>query len=210
MADTRAFANVAALGRWARHARQSRGLTLQALSNEAGVGIRFLSEFERGKETAELGKVLQALAAIGAGLAGVGADAPDSGDAGERPAGKPEIGPRPEGGGDATRLWDMLEAATEIEALAASIPDSAAGDAGALRLRALERCFDVLGEAARRVSPAGQARLSRIPWRALIARRNSLVLDYQRDHTNELLGAAREELPVLAGELRAALAGPGR
>jgi HTH-type transcriptional regulator/antitoxin HipB len=31
----------------------------------AGVGLRFLSELERGKETAELGKVLQVLERIG-------------------------------------------------------------------------------------------------------------------------------------------------
>lgn len=41
------------------------GLALKEACRLAGLGIRFLSEFERGKETAEIGKVLTVLDALG-------------------------------------------------------------------------------------------------------------------------------------------------
>ncbi len=53
------------LGRFARAHRKSRGLTLETASGLANVGPRFLSELERGKETAEIGKVLKALRTLG-------------------------------------------------------------------------------------------------------------------------------------------------
>ena len=56
---------VADLGAIARQKRKSLGLALKDLSKKAGLGVRFLSEFERGKETAELGKVLKALECLG-------------------------------------------------------------------------------------------------------------------------------------------------
>lgn len=53
------------LGRLARAHRQDRALNLERVSAIGGFSMRFLSEFERGKETAELGKALAALAALG-------------------------------------------------------------------------------------------------------------------------------------------------
>lgn len=53
------------LGRLVRAHRKKRGLTLEVVSGLSNVGIRFLSEFERGKETAELGKVLKVLQTLG-------------------------------------------------------------------------------------------------------------------------------------------------
>ena len=49
------------LGRLVRAHRKQRGLTLETLSGLGNLSTRFLSEFERGKETAEIGKVLKAL-----------------------------------------------------------------------------------------------------------------------------------------------------
>lgn len=57
--------SVAELGRLAREHRKSRGLTLEAVSGLSNLGTRFLSEFERGKETAEIGKVLKTLKILG-------------------------------------------------------------------------------------------------------------------------------------------------
>jgi len=53
------------LGRLARAHRQQRHLTLATVSGLGNLSPRFLSEFERGKETAELGKVLKALRLLG-------------------------------------------------------------------------------------------------------------------------------------------------
>ena len=42
-----------------------RRLTLETVSGLGNLSMRFLSEFERGKETAEIGKVLKALRTLG-------------------------------------------------------------------------------------------------------------------------------------------------
>ena len=60
-----AIRTVKELGRMARAHRKSRGLTLDTVSGLANLSTRFLSEFERGKETAEIGKVLKALRRLG-------------------------------------------------------------------------------------------------------------------------------------------------
>ena len=57
--------SVEELGRIARVHRKSRGQTLERIADLTNVSLRFLSEFERGKETAEIGKVLQALRILG-------------------------------------------------------------------------------------------------------------------------------------------------
>lgn len=53
------------LGKLVRAHRKQRKLTLETISGLGNLSTRFLSEFERGKETAELGKVLQALRTLG-------------------------------------------------------------------------------------------------------------------------------------------------
>jgi HTH-type transcriptional regulator/antitoxin HipB len=53
------------LGRLARAHRRSRRLTLETVSGLGNLSARFLSEFERGKETAEIGKILKALRTLG-------------------------------------------------------------------------------------------------------------------------------------------------
>ncbi|MFV2061813.1 MAG: helix-turn-helix domain-containing protein [Gammaproteobacteria bacterium] len=61
--------NTAELGELIRTERKDAGITLQQTSENSDVGIRFLSELERGKETAEIGKVISALHAVGLNLA---------------------------------------------------------------------------------------------------------------------------------------------
>ena len=53
------------LGRLVRAHRKSRHLTLETISGLGNLSPRFLSEFERGKETAEIGKILKALRTLG-------------------------------------------------------------------------------------------------------------------------------------------------
>ncbi len=53
------------LGALVRALRKSKGLTLATVSGITNLGMRFLSEFERGKETAEIGKVLLLLTLFG-------------------------------------------------------------------------------------------------------------------------------------------------
>ena len=49
------------LGNIIKNRRKEKKLTLEALSLHCNVGIRFLSEMENGKPTAEIGKVLKVM-----------------------------------------------------------------------------------------------------------------------------------------------------
>ena len=57
--------NATELGELARAHRKIRAMPLDKIAGLANLGIRFLSEFERGKETAEIGKVFKALQTLG-------------------------------------------------------------------------------------------------------------------------------------------------
>lgn len=58
----------AEIGRIVRAARRAQGLRQDQLAGAAGVGIRFLSELERGKPTVRLEKVIAVLDALGCTL----------------------------------------------------------------------------------------------------------------------------------------------
>jgi y4mF family transcriptional regulator len=53
------------LGASLRQVRRARGLRLEDLALAAGVGVRFVSELERGKPTARLAETLRVAAALG-------------------------------------------------------------------------------------------------------------------------------------------------
>jgi HTH-type transcriptional regulator/antitoxin HipB len=52
------------LGRRVRDVRRALGLTQPDLALSAGVGVRFIVDLERGKPTAQIGKVMTVLAAL--------------------------------------------------------------------------------------------------------------------------------------------------
>jgi len=53
------------IGRLVRETRKGLGVTQKALALTSGTGLRFIIELERGKETAEIGKVLMILHTLG-------------------------------------------------------------------------------------------------------------------------------------------------
>jgi len=53
------------LGRVVRDTRRALGLTQPDLALSTGVGVRFLVDLEKGKPTAQIGKIMQVLAALG-------------------------------------------------------------------------------------------------------------------------------------------------
>lgn len=57
--------NASELGATIRAFRKSQQLTLERVSGMSNISMRFLSELERGKETAELGKALTILYKLG-------------------------------------------------------------------------------------------------------------------------------------------------
>lgn len=54
-----------ALGRAVREVRRALGLRQPDLALSAGVGVRFLVDIEKGKPTAQIGKVMRVLATLG-------------------------------------------------------------------------------------------------------------------------------------------------
>ena len=56
------------IGRIVRTARKSTGLRQYELAGAAGVGVRFIVDLEAGKPTAQIGKTLQVLHALGCSL----------------------------------------------------------------------------------------------------------------------------------------------
>lgn len=53
------------IGKLVRETRKGLGVTQKALALTSGTGLRFIIELERGKETAEIGKVLTILQTLG-------------------------------------------------------------------------------------------------------------------------------------------------
>lgn len=53
------------LGRLVRERRKQAKLTLKDAAGMAGVGVRFLSELERGKPTVQIGRAIQVLQLFG-------------------------------------------------------------------------------------------------------------------------------------------------
>jgi len=97
---------------------------------------------------------------------------------------------------DAAHLWDMLAAAREASAVVEGITlDAFLQDR--LRLRALERTLEPVGEAARRVSPPCQSSNPEIPWRSLIGQRNLLAHEYGRVNATLLHQTATVDVPLL-------------
>lgn len=59
------IASPAEFGAALREARRLRGLRLEDVAAGAGVGVRFLSELERGKPTTRLGETLRVASSLG-------------------------------------------------------------------------------------------------------------------------------------------------
>ena len=63
--DTLRIHSTEELGAFIRQTRKALGLRQGELAGVANVGLRFIVDLERGKPTAQVGKVLQVLAILG-------------------------------------------------------------------------------------------------------------------------------------------------
>ncbi len=66
-----------------------------------------------------------------------------------------------------------------------------------------------VAEAAKRVSPAGQAEVEGVPWSSIRAMRSRLVHDYERVDVELVRGVVSHNLPALVRHVRRALAADG-
>lgn len=101
---------------------------------------------------------------------------------------------------DAAHLWDMREYARQAHGLVRRIP-FARLHKDAVRRLALERALELVGEAARRVSPGFQGAHPEIDWRAIIGQRNVIAHAYGEINHRRLYDAARDRVPALIAVL---------
>ena len=105
---------------------------------------------------------------------------------------------------DPAYLWDMLQAAREVEAMLKD-HDLATFLADRVLLRATERGVEIIGEAARRVSTSFMDAHPEIPWREIIGQRNVLAHEYGQIDHELLYNTAVEDLPALIMQLQGLL-----
>jgi len=97
---------------------------------------------------------------------------------------------------DPAYLWDMLQAAREVESMLDDY-DLSAFLADRVMLRAIERSVEIIGEAARCVSLPYQDDHPEIPWREIIGQRNILAHEYGQIDHELLYKTANEDIPGL-------------
>ena len=101
---------------------------------------------------------------------------------------------------DAAYLWDMQQAAKEVVDMLDDY-DLAAFLHDTIRMRAVERTLEIIGESARRVSESFQAAHSEIPWREIIGQRNILAHEYGQIDHELLYNTAVKDIPALIDQI---------
>ena len=74
-------------------------------------------------------------------------------------------------------------------------------DSVRLLVLAVVKCIEIIGEAASRVSPEGQAEAPELPWRDMIDMRHRLVHAYYDVNLDVVWSTLREDLPPLIAAL---------
>ena len=97
---------------------------------------------------------------------------------------------------DAAYLWDMVQAARDASAVTAGFTGERLRR-DRVRMLALERSMELIGEAARRVSGSFCEKHPQIPWREIVGLRNILAHEYGRVDHARLYATAIKELPGL-------------
>lgn len=97
---------------------------------------------------------------------------------------------------DAAYLWDMIQAAKEVEEMIEN-HDLVSFLNDRVLMRALERCVEIVGETARRVSSGFKEEHPEIPWREIIGQRNILAHEYGQIDHELLFNTVTNDIPEL-------------
>jgi len=97
---------------------------------------------------------------------------------------------------DNAYLADILDAAKAVQRFIAgiSLEDFKANEE---KYEAVNRKFEIIGEAARRLSPEAQKQFPEIPWKLVTAMRNILIHDYDDVDLDIVWETAQRDLPKL-------------
>lgn len=107
---------------------------------------------------------------------------------------------------DRVLLEDILEAIVQIERYATQGRELFLGDE-LIRVWIIHH-IQVIGEAARRLSPGFRSLHDDVPWSEIVAMRNILVHDYFGIDENEIWLAVEHDLPELRRQIELILAQP--
>ena len=102
-------------------------------------------------------------------------------------------------------LWDVRESALAIQSFTAGM-DAAAYAANEMAQAAVERKFEIIGEALNQLARLDSALAARIPDLAqIVAFRNQLIHGYATVNVSTVWNVARNALPPLVEAVRALL-----
>lgn len=101
------------------------------------------------------------------------------------------------------RLDHMIEACEEIIEFTKDM------DAGVFyrdkkTCRSVERCFQILGEAAKHIPPEETEKMTGVPWRDIRGMRNIVVHEYDNIVDDVLWSTSQNDIPVLLEKLTGA------
>ena len=106
---------------------------------------------------------------------------------------------------DRAYLADILNAARSIRRFVDGVTkDEFLGNEE--KYEAVNRKFEIIGEAASRLSPEARQQFPDIPWKLATAMRNILVHDYDDVNLHVVWNTAQNDLPTLIASLETYLA----
>jgi uncharacterized protein with HEPN domain len=105
---------------------------------------------------------------------------------------------------DLKLLWDMLRSAQTLRGFTAGLSRETFDQQEVVRLAA-ERCIEIIGEAARGVTPPGRAALPEIEWGAIVATRHILAHQYDEVDHDRIWRIVTVHAPALIAALKPVL-----
>ena len=95
---------------------------------------------------------------------------------------------------------DIFEAAKAIQRFTAGV-SLASFKENEEKYEAVNRKFEIIGEAARHLSPEGRKKFPQIPWALITAMRNILIHDYDDVDLDVVWETVQRDIPSLIAQL---------